>query len=150
MEIFVDYSFFSLVVVSDGGVAPAPIDAWRTAKFGADAGQPAVAGDLADPDGDGLLNLLEYALGSDPRTGSATALPRAELTAGTLTMTYPRNAAATDVALTVESADALGAFGPASGFTTEESESLGGVRSVRVSFPANQGAQFVRLRVTRL
>lgn len=39
-----------------------------------------VSGPEADPDGDGLVNLLEYALGGDPR--SAHSAPRAELVAG--------------------------------------------------------------------
>ena len=37
-----------------------PIDSWRSAHFGASEINPDIAGDLADPDGDGATNLLEY------------------------------------------------------------------------------------------
>jgi poly(3-hydroxybutyrate) depolymerase len=43
-----------------------PIEAWRSAHFGASAANPDIAGDLADPDGDGMNNLLEYTNGTDP------------------------------------------------------------------------------------
>lgn len=41
---------------------------WRDLHFGDDAGNPAISGDGADPDGDQVNNLLERALGSDPLT----------------------------------------------------------------------------------
>ena len=45
---------------------------WRASRFsGPDAVNPAIGGDLADPDQDGISNLLEYALGGDPLTSSA-------------------------------------------------------------------------------
>jgi hypothetical protein len=43
-----------------------PIDAWRQAHFGAGQINPEIAGDAADPDGDGVNNLLEYTNGTDP------------------------------------------------------------------------------------
>ena len=43
-----------------------PISQWLRTRFGASANNPALAGDLADPDGDGLQNLIEYAFGRDP------------------------------------------------------------------------------------
>jgi poly(3-hydroxybutyrate) depolymerase len=45
---------------------PVPIEAWRVAHFGASALNPDIAGDVADPDGDGVNNLLEYTSGTDP------------------------------------------------------------------------------------
>jgi poly(3-hydroxybutyrate) depolymerase len=42
------------------------IDSWRLANFGASATDPSVAGDMADPDGDGYTNLDEYNFGSQP------------------------------------------------------------------------------------
>jgi hypothetical protein len=48
------------------------IGEWKTARFSADElAQPAIAGDDADPDRDGLGNLLEYALGLHPRHADA-------------------------------------------------------------------------------
>jgi hypothetical protein len=43
-----------------------PIDAWRAVHFGASQINPEIAGDSADPDGDGANNLLEYTNGTDP------------------------------------------------------------------------------------
>jgi hypothetical protein len=42
------------------------IDQWRLAHFGASAIDPSIAGDMADPDGDGFTNLEEFTFGSDP------------------------------------------------------------------------------------
>ncbi len=48
------------------------IEAWRAAHFGASATNTDIAGDGADPDGDGVNDLLEYTHGTDPLT---TAVP---------------------------------------------------------------------------
>ncbi|MBC8008976.1 MAG: right-handed parallel beta-helix repeat-containing protein [Burkholderiales bacterium] len=54
---------------------PSPYDAWRATHFTpAQLDQPAVSGPDADPDGDGLNNLLEYAFDSLP-LDPASALP---------------------------------------------------------------------------
>ncbi len=60
----------------------------------------------ADPDGDGMPNLLEYALGSSPSTPSPAALPRPSQTNGHLALTFDR---VTDPLLTylVEATDSL-------------------------------------------
>jgi Putative Ig domain len=51
------------------------LDAWRSATFGASAIDPTLAGDLADPDGDGFTNLDEFTAGSNPL--DATSVPTA-------------------------------------------------------------------------
>ncbi len=51
-----------------------PLQDWRLTHFGS-ADSAGDADDLADPDGDGLPNLLEYALGADPQApGSGPVL----------------------------------------------------------------------------
>jgi hypothetical protein len=45
---------------------PVSLGAWRFANFGASAIDPFIAGDLADPDGDGYPNLEEFIRGSNP------------------------------------------------------------------------------------
>jgi hypothetical protein len=58
-----------------------PMDAWKFSKFtAAQLTNSAVSGDLADPDGDGRANLLEYALGGNPLVADSASLdPRASL-----------------------------------------------------------------------
>ena len=46
---------------------------WREQQFSeAELGVAAISSDLADPEGDGFGNLLEYALGLDPRSQDAS------------------------------------------------------------------------------
>lgn len=50
-------------------------DAWRATHFGANwASNPTLSGDNADPDKDGISNLLEYMTDSMPTTGSTPPL----------------------------------------------------------------------------
>ena len=56
-----------------------PITVWRQTHFGTTAGTGSAA-DLADPDADGLVNLLEYALASDPTSSGSAPLPTSSLT----------------------------------------------------------------------
>lgn len=51
------------------------IDGWRAAKFStAELFDPSQSGEYADPDRDGLNNLVEYALGREPRTAESPAI----------------------------------------------------------------------------
>ncbi len=125
-----------------------PIEAWRAAKFGASASDPLVAGDLADGDSDGLTNLVEYALNSDPGASVAAHLPVASLDEGTLTLTYRVNLAATDVVLAVQSSADLSAWSPAP-VTFETLSDDGQTRVIRASMPATLERRFLRLEVSR-
>ncbi len=79
-----------------------PIDSWRLQEFGNDANTPEIAGDTADPEGDGITNLMEYGLGSDPRVASVGDLPLPVIDANHLQLTFHRNTAATDITYIVE------------------------------------------------
>jgi hypothetical protein len=81
---------------------PPPLDLWKQAQFGDRANDPSVAGDLADPAGDGVSNILKYALGLDPHTAaSRESLPVQGLEGGLLTLTYTKIKAATDISYNV-------------------------------------------------
>ncbi len=60
-------------------VSATPIELWRVAKFGAGATNTGTMADDADFDRDGVTNLLEYALGTDPTSANgadgSAALP---------------------------------------------------------------------------
>ena len=80
-----------------------PIDAWRFSHFtAAELGNPAVSGDLADGDGDGIVNLIEYALNLDPKTANVNALPTVVNAGGYPTLTYTAVTGAVDISYIVE------------------------------------------------
>lgn len=88
---------------------PATVDGWRYAYFGTETNSGNAA-DLADPDGDKIPNLLEYALGLSPTTANTPAsLPssRSQSITGApyLTFTFTRRKAATDVQFFIEVAN---------------------------------------------
>ncbi|CAN5436816.1 hypothetical protein BH23VER1_BH23VER1_31570 [soil metagenome] len=57
-------------------------DGWLNSRFTpAEIADPSISGHLADPDRDGIPNLIEYALGLDPRAPDASQLPTATLNA---------------------------------------------------------------------
>lgn len=66
---------------------PSALNAWRAAHFAANASEGRAA-DQADPDADGLPNLLEYALGTHPVEPASRALPFARASAGVLALTF--------------------------------------------------------------
>jgi hypothetical protein len=81
-----------------------PRDAWRRSYFGEGATNSGPAADSADPEGDGTENLTEYALHSHPLRSTTASGPVITLGPSSLTFTFVRNLAATDVNFRVESA----------------------------------------------
>lgn len=63
------------------------IESWRLLHFIATA-NAGDAANLFDYDGDGLVNLLEYAFGLDPKQGGSISLPQPQLSGGALTVTF--------------------------------------------------------------
>ena len=75
---------------------------WKAAKFtAAETNNPAISGEGANPDGDTLPNLLEYALGLEPKLADPS-LPAIAVTNGWFTLSFPHFKAAADVSLAVE------------------------------------------------
>ncbi|MCU0779247.1 MAG: hypothetical protein MUF86_16495, partial [Akkermansiaceae bacterium] len=81
-----------------------PIDQWRQTHFGTTDSNDPVAGDMAAPLGDGIANLIKYALGIDP-AAPATGMPFAGSSGGFLTLTFNRQKSATDIVYHVEIMD---------------------------------------------
>ena len=73
-------------------------DAWETARYG--GAHYTAYYPNSDPDGDGIENLLEYALDLDPLVASTAGLPVVGSSGGNLTLTYRRVRA--DVIYTVQ------------------------------------------------
>jgi hypothetical protein len=133
-----------------------PFDAWRFTRFTTeDLADPAISGDSADPDADGLSNLLEYALGSEPKTSDATAhSPASGLDNDRLTLTYTRPASTSDLTYAIEWSSDLQSWNSGSAFTETLSSTDNGngtttVISRALTSLATTPRQFLRLRVTR-
>ncbi|WP_367870897.1 beta strand repeat-containing protein [Luteolibacter sp. Populi] len=121
-----------------------PLEAWRGVEFGAESGNPLIAGNDGDPDHDGLANLLEYALGLDPESFSVS--PAVEVESGVISITYTVNLLATDVTIAPKWSDGLESWETA-GITLEILGEVGSVRTVKASLPAGSPAKFLRVEV---
>ena len=125
-----------------------PIDTWTTETFGPDANNPAIAGKLANPDGDAFNNILEYAFGTDPLNPGSTPTLGPSFDGGLLTLTYQHPVAATDIDITVEETANL--------FTWTQPVFLeqilfdnGIMQTIQVGVPISPGpAQFIKARGT--
>lgn len=144
----------SLTSIVDSGLPLlTALETWRQTHFGSSAATGNGADD-ADPDGDGLANLLEYALGSTPVSSASAAPPQVGAQTETtgarrLTLTFARIA---DAALlyAVEGADSLA--GPwTTQWTSTGTANVAGPVTVPdgATLPAAGGARFLRLRVSR-
>jgi hypothetical protein len=102
---------------------------WLVSQFGANANNPAIAGLTADPDGDGIPNALERALGLSPITPSIA--PQATNTAGFLTLEYFEPTGNTDLAITVKGSDDLNTWSE-TGITEIERVPVAGGTRVKV------------------
>lgn len=93
--------------------SPAGFAAWQQEQFGTDAGNPAIAGDLADPDGDGVTNLLEYVTGHNPKVSNTDApllvavVPANGDNPASVQLQFHRRKGAADAQLLLQSASAL-------------------------------------------
>ena len=138
-----------------GPVAVTPLSllmGWRRFHFG-DFTDSGIAADLADPDADGVPNLLEYALDGDPLSASSAPSPLLQVSGlsfqpSVLSLTFQRIA---DPALTyaVEATDDLAAAPwPETIWSSQGEENTSGPVTVTDSASlASHPRRFLRLRV---
>jgi Calx-beta domain len=144
-----------------------PIDAWKLAYFGANANNPAIAGDSADPNHDGIVNLMAYAYALNPLV-AATNPFTGQLVGNSFQLVFPRNTAATDLTYNVQSSGDLNVWSNLLTFTAANGwiTNVSGVsvsESSATGLPPNQyvtvnsttstnveasGDQFLRLEVS--
>ncbi len=125
-----------------------PVNSWLSQKFGANAGNPAIAGLAADPDGDGLNNLLEYAFNSNPLAGEAAVFPTVEYDGVNVTITYQRNLNASDLTWQVQETTDFTSWNPAS-VTESILSTSGDTQTVQDAVPiGSAGLKFLRLQVS--
>ncbi len=113
-----------------------------------------VSGSDANPVGDGMTNLLKYAIGLDPwRSYAASGAPVSSVSEGHLTLTFPQWTDATDLFYVVEVSDDLVTWSAASTDVVVEETTPIGPNQVQVTVRDLRGTsdasrRFIRLRVT--
>ncbi len=123
------------------------LDSWENVMFGnADAGANLA---IADADGDGLSNFLEYALNTDPRQANANPVACQLVPVSGQTyvcLTFPKNPLATNLTCVVEMSEDLDPGSWAAAPTVVENESATGL-TLRVTQPVSAATRnFFRLR----
>jgi glucuronoarabinoxylan endo-1,4-beta-xylanase len=130
----------------------APWQQWRAVNFGANYSNPAVAGQSVVTAGDGMTNLMKYALGLKAATGypPGTNIAMGTNANGCLQMTVTKNPAATDLTLTIQATANLAnqSSWSSSGVTIDQSTSTLLQAHVTVPMSAAQSG-FMRLMVTQ-
>ncbi len=122
--------------LASGTIADHPRDQWFFQNVAAGA-----IDWTADPDGDGVSNLLEYALGTNPL--APTSAPEAELAGDALTLAYLR--ARADVLYQVETSTDLAAWTTAG--VNQDDAAVGEVAVASVPLQPATPRRFLRLRV---
>jgi VCBS repeat-containing protein len=125
------------------------LDNWERAHFPDAAPGSNPAG--ADPDGDGLSNLMEYALDTDPLVANKSSVVHDMETIGAaryLRLTVDKNPAATNLIYTVETCDALNNWSAT--HTATEPDPAHPHRLIVRDDPADPNAprRFIRLKVS--
>ena len=122
-----------------------PFDAWRFGIFStAELSNPSVSGELADPDGDKLANLIEYAFGLNPKLPN----PSSEVfdTAnGYLVVSAAKNPVATDIAWSAQVSSDLENWTPAQ--TTIDSATNFEARDAGLM--GDSARRFIRIKIVK-
>ena len=96
----------------------------------------------SNPDSDGLPNLLEYALGMNPKVSDQAAN---KLVAGVITFNKGAGAAA-EVAYAIEESEDLGVNDPWEAVEPDVNDG----NEISYTLPTDKSAHFVRLKVTQV
>jgi hypothetical protein len=96
----------SVLTITNSNVEDA-YSLWKSSHFGADADNPDIAGDNADPDHDGIPNLLEYAIGSDPNSADTNSPVAGTMVSPGFQIQFNRNTSATGLTYTVQATPAF-------------------------------------------
>jgi hypothetical protein len=144
------YGTLGAQVTSALSIDEPPFQAWQYTNFGANANNAAIAGDLADPDGDGLANVVEYGFGASPNAPSPASLPTvaSEIVGGIryVTITYTRDMTRTDVTY---QAQAAMTFPNWSDIAEVVIGTNGALETRKASVPQSGGQKFLRVKITR-
>ncbi|MFM8654602.1 MAG: hypothetical protein ACKODZ_07740, partial [Verrucomicrobiota bacterium] len=132
-----------------------PADSWRTQFFGTTNNSGATA-DTNSYAGDGIANLVKYALGMDPTVPATNGLPEMKMTNSRLALTFNRQKSATDIVYEVQAVGDLFGFSNATVLWSSASNGYGGgtnpSQAVTVQDTVDSTAtnrRFMRLQISR-
>jgi hypothetical protein len=134
-------------------------DLWRFNMFGNTANDPSIGGDHADPDRDGIKNLVERALGLSPTTFDPQPITTFFHT-GRLAISFARPADTADLIYTVQVSDNLTTWingsryhgtdiNPNTPATTELNRTGANPEQISVRDNTTGPHRFIRLEITR-
>ena len=134
------------------GVTPG--QAWKNTRFtSVELGNSQVCSDLADPDGDGLPNLLEYAFNRQPKQSEQSPAVSSSFASVSSTsyiyLSFPRNRNATDVVLSCECSTNLKSWNPVSAEIVSSTITNFETEQLTIRVPTTTAPYFVRLRATK-
>ncbi len=122
-----------------------PADDWRFNAFtSTELADPQISGDPADPDGDSLANLLEYALDLDPKAPNGSPVAPAE-NSGYLSLSVTKNPDASALTWSAEVSSNLSDWTPATILTNTPTAFEARDTVTKSSAPR----RMIRLKVTR-
>jgi hypothetical protein len=129
-------------------VPQTPSQAWRYQYFNTNA-NAGNAADTANPAGDGINNLLKYALGLNPLVNTVTNVVL-DASTGYLRLTVPKNPNATDITYTVQVTGNLADSTSWTGAGTTIDQNTSTLLQVHDNTPLGGAAQrFIRLQISR-
>jgi hypothetical protein len=127
---------------------------WQTVHFsGAELSNTAIGGESADPDGDGIPNLLEYIEARDPKASDSQASSASDLFNGRLTLTFRERDSLGGASIWLQGSDDLNRWTTYN--TRQESARVANTGFSTVTLldpkelPYDLGRRFLRLRADR-
>ncbi len=144
---FIDHPDYAEMVFL--GVSPG--QAWRDTNFtDAELATPSIGSDTADPDEDGVSNLLEYIFGHDPWQPDAspalTETVTSQANSHSVVLSFTHNRNATDAAVSYEWSTDLQAWTKVVPTLVSDIVTSSETEEITVRFPASASAYFARLR----
>ena len=130
------------------------LDSWKNQWFGSAAGT-ASAADTNSYAGDGIANLVKYALGMNPTIPVTNGLPEMKMTNNKLSLRFNRQKSATDIIYEVQAAGDLFGFSNATvlwSSTTNPYTNASPSQTVTVEDTVGTGStnrRFMRLQISR-
>ncbi len=122
-----------------------PGDEWKFNAFsGAELTNSTISGDNADPDGDSMANLLEYAINLNPKVSNTSPVVAGE-NSGYLSLSVAKNSAATDLTWSAEVSPDLSQWFPATTITNTQNNFEARDTVLKNSAPI----RMIRIKVTR-